>query len=288
LRKEFGLTENDGIRYWWTNLYSENVFVDHFYCRPEPTLSPKNFFPGMIIWATHSVFQNDRRATPGDRHITFTEDVPVYTKSRPMVVLYSTLSGLYCAPMFSLSGNTRKHGWDNQREYEYISLAEEGDDWEGDTPWIGVLKFRPDPRRRRPLKSQTFISLAKPMYVDAQEYLETDFGYLPGDMYNRLMIALDFYQEKRKRDAFAYFEEEYENRGTKLTEGGLVGAKEKAKVEIQNGRMCHLRPTRDNSRKTWSLEGRKVRELINHKPKVADHERLQSLPVPEIGGTLEY
>jgi hypothetical protein len=133
------MTENDGIRYWWTNLYSENVFVGHFYCRPEPTLSPKNFFPGMIIWATHSVFQNDRRATPGDRHITFTEDVPVYTKSRPMVVLYSTLSGLYCAPMFSLSGNTRKHGWDNQREYEYISLAEEGDDWEGDTPWIGVL-----------------------------------------------------------------------------------------------------------------------------------------------------
>jgi hypothetical protein len=134
LKKDLGMTENDGIRYWWTNLYREDVFLGHFYCRPEPTLSPKNFFPGMIIWATHSVFQNDRRATPGDHRITFTDDVPVYTKSRPMVVLYSTHSGLYCTPMFSLSGNTRKYGWRNQRENEYISLAEEGDEWEGDTP----------------------------------------------------------------------------------------------------------------------------------------------------------
>jgi hypothetical protein len=97
------------------------------------------------------------------------------------------------------------------------------------------------------------------MYVDTQEYMETDLGYLPGDMYNRLMIALDFYQEKRNRDAFGYFQEEYENRGTKLTVEGLVGAKEKAKVEVQNARMCHFRPTRDNSKLTWSLEA-------NHPP----------------------
>jgi hypothetical protein len=59
-------------------------------------------------------------------------------------------------------------------------------------------------------------------------------------------------------------------------------------MEVQNARMCHFRPTRDNSKLTWSLERRKVQELINHKSKDIDHGRLQSLPVPEIGGTLEY
>jgi hypothetical protein len=193
-----------------------------------------------------------------------------------MVVLHATHIGLCCAPMFSLSGSTRERDdWDNVRELEYVSLSEEGDDWAGDTPWFGVLKYRPDPGRRRYLNSLCFISLAQTMYVSTQEYLETDLEYLPGDTYNRLIIALDFYQEKRKRNAFECFRESYENRGTKLTGEEDVSLKERALVSVQNNRMCKLRPTRDNYKMTWTLEGeQKVQELIGHESKDADYGRL--------------
>lgn len=181
--------------------------------------------------------------------------------------------------MFSLTGNTRKRGWSNEREYEYISLAAEGDDWEGDTKWAGVLKFRPDYTRRRQLKSQCFISLGQTMYVSTQEYLETDLGYLPGDMYNRLIIALDFYQERRKRLAFEYFKEEYQNRGLKLAIEGDISLREGRKVAEQNERMGEFRPTRNDYTMVWSLvERSKVKERSSTAPP----------PVPEFGITSVY
>jgi hypothetical protein len=206
-----------------------------------------------------------------------------------MVVLYATHSGLCCAPMFSLSGRTRERDWDNVKELEYVSLAEEGDDWAGHTPWFGVLKLRPDPGRRRYLKRQCFISLAQTMYVSTQEHLEIDLGYLPDDMYNRLIIALDFYQEKRKRNAFGCFRESYENRGTKLTDEGDVSLKEAAKVSVQHHRMCKFRTTRDNYEMTWTLEKEQtVQELIGRDSKDADYGRLQSHPVPGPEVMLDY
>lgn len=273
VKRDAAVVFNDGIKHLWSNLYLEGEYIGHFYCRQQPRLSPKSFFPGMIIWATHSVFQNNRNATPGDRRITFVEDAPVYSKSRPMVVLYPTHSGLCCAPMFSLDGNTRKHNWYNDKEFEYLSLAAEDDDWEGDTGWAGVLKFRPDARRRRPLKSRSFIGLGQTMYVSTQEYLETDAGYLPGDMYNRLIIALDFYQERRKRLAFEYFKEEYKNRGLKLTIEGDIGAREKREVAEQNERMGEFRPTRDEYTMVWSLVERRKMEQSSTAPP----------PVPQFG-----
>lgn len=281
MKKDAGMVENDGIKHLWTNLYLDGRYIGHFYCRQEPRVSPKSFFPGMIIWATHSVFQNNRNATPGDRRITFVEDAPVYSKYRPMVVLYPTHNGLCCVPMFSLDGNTRKHRWSNEKELEYISLAAEGDDWEGDTKWAGVLNFRPDPRRRRPLKSRSFIGLGQTMYVSTQEYLETDAGYLPGDMYNRLIIALDFYQEKRKRLAFEYFREEYKNRGLKLAPGSDTVLREKREVTEQNERMGEFRPIRDDVTMVWSLvERRKFRELMGHTVKDTEMERSSTAPPP--------
>jgi hypothetical protein len=119
--------------------------------------------------------------------------------------------------------------------------------------------------------------------------LETDLGYLPGDMYNRLIIALDFYQEKRKRNAFACFGESYENRGTKLTDEGIVSLKERAKVSVQNTRMSKLRPTRDNYQMTWTIDGEeKVQELIGHESKDADYGRLQSHSVSGPETMLDY
>lgn len=108
LETDARVVENDGIRYRWTNLFQEDRYLGHFYCQQEPRLSTKGFFPGMIIRASHSVFENDPRTTPGDPHITFVKDAAVYSKARPMVVLYPTLSGLCRAPMFSLSGKTRR------------------------------------------------------------------------------------------------------------------------------------------------------------------------------------
>lgn len=178
-------------------------------------------------------------------------------------------------------GNTRKYGWYNEKELEYISLAAEGDDWEGDTKWAGVLNYRPDARRRRPLKSRSFISLGQTMYVSTQEYLETDVGYLPGDMYNRLIIALDFYQEKRKRLAFEYFKEEYKNRGLKLAAEGVVGSREKREVADQNERMGGFCPTRDDDTMVWSLiERRRFHELMGNTVKDAERERSSTAPPP--------
>jgi len=283
VKRDAGTDINDGVKHLWTNLYLEGKYIGHFYCRQEPRVSPKSFFPGMIIWAMHSVFQNNRNATPGDRRITYVKDAPVYSKSRPMVVLYQTRSGLCCAPMFSLDGNTRKSGWTNDKELEYVSLAAENDDWAGDTKWAGVLQFRPDPRRRRPLKSRCFIGLGQTMYVSTQEYLETDAGYLPGDMYNRLIIALDFYQEKRKRLAFEYFKEEYKNRGLKLAVEGDIGLKEKRKVADQNERMGEYLPTRNDDTMIWSLvERHRFRELTGHDAEM-ELSSTAPPPVPEFG-----
>ena len=127
------------------------------------------------------------------------------------------------------------------------------------------------------------------MYVDTQEFLETDL--LPGYMYNRLIIALDFYQERRKQFAFSYFQEEYKYRGTNMTAGGDVGVREIEEATRQNGRMKSFRPTRDNYTMNWILEkGRKVQELIGHSSRDADQGRLlvESRPVPELRMMVDY
>ncbi|CAD0107901.1 unnamed protein product [Aureobasidium uvarum] len=141
LKRDAEPKEIDGITHWWTNLYLEGKFLGHFFCRQEPRFKPDCFFPGMIIWATHAFFQNNLNATPGDPRIALTRHAPVYVKPRPMVVLYSTDSGLCCAPMFSLDNKNQWH----RRKYEYIAITKEGDDWQGETDWAGVLTFRPHP-----------------------------------------------------------------------------------------------------------------------------------------------
>ncbi|KAI4721249.1 hypothetical protein E4T48_02429 [Aureobasidium sp. EXF-10727] len=230
----------------------------------------------MIIWATHTFFQNNLNATPGDPRIALTRHAPVYVKPRPMVVLYSTDSGLCCAPMFSLDN---KGNW-NRRQYEYIAITKEGDDWQGETEWAGVLKFRPHPQQRRPLKGRTYISLHQTLYVSTREYVETDLGYLPGDMYNRLIIALDYYQETRKRIAFKHFQEEYKNRGMRLVdEADDVREHEGREVSVQNRRMRDYRPERDDDTMVWSLvSGRKVEELISDRSRHEDWARSQREP----------
>lgn len=273
LKKDIGLQTIDGSKHLWTNLYLGSKYIGHFYCRQEPRLYPDCFFPGMIIWATHSVFQNNHNAIPGDPLIAITEHAPLYAKMRPMIVLYPTHTGLYCAPMFSL--NNRKD-WNGEKQYEYMSIAEEGDDWAGETSWAGVLKFRAHPGRRRELKSRSFVSLHQTMYVSTREYIETDLGYLPGDQYNRLMIALDFYRETRKQIAYNYFQEQYKYRGMKMLSGGDVGQHENDEVAVQNGRMRDFQPARDDRTMVWSLLGKKkVQELMGPKPKSADWGRLE-------------
>ncbi|KAG9949511.1 hypothetical protein KCU85_g4133, partial [Aureobasidium melanogenum] len=271
LKKDVGVDTVDGIKHLWTNLYHDGNYIGHFYCRQEPRLHADCFFPGMIIWATHSVFQNNHNAIPGDPMIGITKQAPLYAKMRPMVVLYPTNTGLCCAPMFSL--NNRKD-WGGEKQYEYISITEEGDDWEGETTYYGVLQFRPHPGRRRELKPRTFVSLHQTMYVSTREYIETDLGYLPGDQYNRLMIALDFYQETRKHVAYNYFQEQYKNRGMKLLTGGDVGKHEQQEVDTQNSRMRDYQPVRDDHTMVWSLHGKK-KELMASKSKSADWGRLE-------------
>lgn len=99
---------------------------------------------------------------------------------------------------------------------------------------------------RRQTTTECIIALGKTMYVDTQEFLETDLGYLPGDMYNWLMIALDFYQARRKQFAFSYVQEEYKYHGLNMTAGGDVGIREIEEATRQSGRMQTFRPTRDN------------------------------------------
>ncbi|CAD0095343.1 unnamed protein product [Aureobasidium mustum] len=257
LKRDARVDTIDGINYLWTDLYLEGKSVGHFYCRQEPRLYPECFFPGMIIWVTHSVFQNNRNAVPGDPLIAITKQAPLYAKMRPMIVLYPTVSGLCCAPMFSLN----RRDWSGEKQYEYFSITEEGDDWEGETQCYGVLEFRPHAGRRRVLKPRTFVSLHQTMYVSTREYVETDLGYLPGDQYNRLIIALDFYQETRKQIAYIYFQEQYTNRGVKLLAGGDVGQHENEEVSVQDGRMRYFQPERDDRTMVWSL-GKKKQPLV--------------------------
>ncbi|KAG9587189.1 hypothetical protein KCU77_g3004, partial [Aureobasidium melanogenum] len=112
------------------------------------------------------------------------------------------------------------------------------------------------------------------MYVSTQEYIETDLGYLPGDQYNRLIIALDFYQETRKHIAYNYFQEQYKNQGMRLLAGGDLGQHESDEVKVQDGRMRDYQPVRDDRTMVWSLLGKK-KELMGSKSKSADWGRLE-------------
>ncbi|KAG9599344.1 hypothetical protein KCU77_g3530, partial [Aureobasidium melanogenum] len=164
--------------------------------------------------------------------------------------------------MFSLNN---RQDWSGEKQYEYFSITEEGDDWEGETKYYGVLQFRPHAGRRRELKSRTFVSLHQTM----RSVQPTD-------------NALDFYQETRKHIAYNYFQEQYKNRGMRLLADGDVGQHEKQEVKTQNSRMRDFQPTRDDRTMVWSLLGKK-KELMGFKSKSTDWGR----PELEEGEILE-
>ncbi|CAD0107900.1 unnamed protein product [Aureobasidium uvarum] len=99
-------------------------------------------------------------------------------------------------------------------------------------------------------------------------------------MYNRLIIALDYYQETRKRIAYEYFQEDYKNRGMKLVaDRDDVRENEKRQVEVQNHRMKDFRPARDDDTMVWSLLASKnLQELVKDRSKHADWGRLEREP----------
>ncbi|KEQ99993.1 hypothetical protein AUEXF2481DRAFT_25867 [Aureobasidium subglaciale EXF-2481] len=223
LRNSDEVDEIDGIKFWWSTLYLDDRKLGHFYCRQEPRLDTRNFFPGMIIRATHAYAQTDPNAMLGDRRIGLLTHGPVQAKLRPMVVLHSTISGPTCATMFSLTTQIDKFNWTNERQWEC------------------------------PLKERTYVNLSTQIHVSTREYVETDQGYLSPDQYHRLINLLDFYQEEREIIAYKQFGVDYKYRGIRLADQRDLGNHERLEDEVVKTRIHSLRPQRDSRWLIWSL-----------------------------------
>ncbi|CAD0095631.1 unnamed protein product [Aureobasidium mustum] len=178
---------------------------------------PEHFYPGMIIRATEANYQTKLKLCVDelddkvrkDLDIMVHKDGPVYSKKRPMVVLYKTLMGLMCVPMFSNTEGIA--GSSNKRWSQIVSATRVGDEsWEGKTPWAGKpLIFEAyEIEGGQPLHDKCFINIAEPIHISNYEEIHVKMGRLSGDQYCRLINAFMFRQYKLLKAAFADYGEE--------------------------------------------------------------------------------
>lgn len=179
---------------------------------------PEHFYPGMIIRATKANSQTSLRLTVDelddkvrkDLDIMVHRDGPVFSKKRPMVVLFKTVMGLVCVPMGSRS--TVDIIEDSTRTNELVSATKVGDEsWPGKTPWAGKpLIFEAyEVPGGQPLHEKCFINIATPLFIANTEEIHIKIGRLNGDQYCRLLNAFMFRQRKLLEAAFGEYGEEH-------------------------------------------------------------------------------
>ncbi|THX48512.1 hypothetical protein D6D08_10052 [Aureobasidium pullulans] len=84
-----------------------------------------------------SNYQTNTKVSLDDRNIATHTDGPVYSKKRPMVVMWKTNIGLLCLPIVSQASESSykdgSHMWD-----EYVSAkAVDKEEWTAKTKWHG-------------------------------------------------------------------------------------------------------------------------------------------------------
>ncbi|THZ83656.1 hypothetical protein D6C84_04766 [Aureobasidium pullulans] len=213
----------------------------------------EHFYPGQIIRATMSNYQTNTKVSLDDRNIATHTDGPVYSKKRPMVVMWKTNIGLLCLPIVSQASESSykdgSHMWD-----EYVSAkAVDKEEWTTKTKWHGpsvrfvILEGH---HRKTYLRDQeVYVNVAQPCYIGRQEEMDLNIGYLTGDSYARLMAAFDLRQHQQKVAAFGeYSNEKYTPAnpmvvwpGDPKTAGGL----QQERAAEQEKRMARFYPRLD-------------------------------------------
>ncbi|KAK6000654.1 hypothetical protein QM012_003379 [Aureobasidium pullulans] len=175
---------------------------------------PEHFYPGMIIRATGANYQTNLKVSVDERDdrirkdldIMVHKDGPIFSKKRPMIVLWKTLMGLLCLPMTSHSSVDMIE--DSKRWEQLVSATKVGDEsWPGKTPWAGKpLIFETyEIAGGQPLHEKCFVNLATPVHVSVHEEINVKMGRLSGDQYCRLLNAFIFRQKKLLQAAFGEY-----------------------------------------------------------------------------------
>ncbi|THY81516.1 hypothetical protein D6C92_10343 [Aureobasidium pullulans] len=209
LRDEFKETP-EGVQIAQKWVYKDDVRSELFACYNN--YKAEHFYPGQIIRATMSSYQTNTKVSLDDRNIATHTDGPVYSKKRPMVVMWKTNIGLLCLPIVSQASESSykdgSHMWD-----EYVSAkAVDKEEWTAKTKWHGpsVRFVILEGHHRKPyLRDQeVYVNVAQPCYIGRQEEMDLNIGYLTGDSYARLMAAFDFRQHQQKVAAFGEYSNE--------------------------------------------------------------------------------
>lgn len=165
--------------------------------------------PGDIIMAPLSAGQNDLALSYPSANVRIFRHGPVFSKPRPMVVLWHTNIGMTCAPMWTLKAggsNVGKHlesmAPERQEEFMHITPAT-------NKTWVGhpLASSNGSPLLMNIFKTGSldpiaFVDLSHTVWISRFEDFEPKLAGLTRASYVRLMEAVTWHQHAVKENAF--------------------------------------------------------------------------------------
>ncbi|KAK6000652.1 hypothetical protein QM012_003377 [Aureobasidium pullulans] len=168
-------------------------------------VGPNVVGPGDVIRATYSVAQNNTDQVYPNPYIRTFRHGPVYSKVRPMVVLWNTDEGMLCLPLYSAEWSKRpstKEFWKAGFMTVVTETCDQPADWEGYTPENGKpLSMIVSPGVPH-LKSESFVSIDRPVSISRFEAVHYKQAKFTRESYVRLMEAYTHRENERKEEAF--------------------------------------------------------------------------------------
>ncbi|KAH0367348.1 hypothetical protein KCU65_g4652, partial [Aureobasidium melanogenum] len=168
-------------------------------------VGPNVVKPGDVIRATYSVAQNNTDQVYPSPYIRVFRHGPVYSKVRPLVVLWKTDEGMLCLPLYSaewLKRPTTKDFWKAGFMTVLTEDCDQPSDWEGYTPENGKpLNMTVSPGVQ-PLKSESFVSIDRPVSISRSEAVQYQQAKFTRESFVRLMEVYTHRENERKEEAF--------------------------------------------------------------------------------------
>ncbi|KAG9835930.1 hypothetical protein KCU98_g4633, partial [Aureobasidium melanogenum] len=168
-------------------------------------VGPNVVRPGDVIRATYSVAQNNTDQVYPSPYIRVFRHGPVYSKVRPLVVLWNTDEGMLCLPLYSaewLKRPTTKDFWKAGFMTIVTQSCDKPQDWEGYTPENGKpLNMIVSPNVQ-PLKAESFVNIDRPVSISRSEAVQYQQAKFTRESFVRLMEVYTHRENERKEEAF--------------------------------------------------------------------------------------
>lgn len=168
-------------------------------------VGPNVVKPGDVIRATYSVAQNNTEQVYPSPYIRVFRHGPVYSKVRPLVVLWNTDEGMLCLPLYSaewLKRPTTKDFWKAGFMTIVTQSCGQPQDWEGYTPENGKpLNMIVSPNVQ-PLKAESFVNIDRPVSISRSEAVQYQQAKFTRESFVRLMEVYTHRENERKEEAF--------------------------------------------------------------------------------------